>query len=125
MAEIKATENGLGIQAGKITLEGPETEYVTLAVVEYDPDETTMNEGTRVKNIIVRLPTFCRQVDRGDLITFTKHLNPMIFNGKVLAKQTYAVEGDYLPMLLLAFDSKSLGTLPTVRTKIEETRVTQ
>lgn len=31
MAEIKATENGLGIQADKITLEGPETEYVTLA----------------------------------------------------------------------------------------------
>nr|DAN13293.1 MAG TPA: hypothetical protein [Caudoviricetes sp.] len=29
-----------------------------------------------------------------------------------------------MPMLLLAFENKSLGALPTVETKIEETRVT-
>lgn len=126
MSEIKTTENGLEIEANKITLNEsePKSKYITLAVVEYDPDEGTRNEGIAVKNTIVSLPTFCRQVNRGDLITFKKPVGPQFFNGKVLAKQTYDIEGGYLPMLLLAFQNKYLGVLPTVETKIEETRVT-
>lgn len=116
MSEIKANE---------ITLNESEPKYITLAVVEYDPDEGTRNEGIAVENMIVSLPTFCRQVNRGDLITFKESVGPQIFNGKVLAKQTYDIEGDYLPMLMLAFQNKSLGALPTVETKIEEVRVTR
>lgn len=101
------------------------SKFVTLAVVEYDPDEGTRNEGIAVENMIVSLPTFCCQVDKGDLITFKESVGPQIFNGKVLAKQTYDIEGDYLPMLMLAFQNKSLGAIPTVETKIEEARVTR
>ncbi len=103
----------------------PETKYVTLAVVEYDPDEGTRSEGIAVENMIVSLPTFCCQVNKGDLITFKESVGPQIFNGKVLAKQTYDIEDDYLPMLMLAFQNKSLGALPTVETKIVEMRVTR
>ncbi|TGJ60365.1 hypothetical protein E4M16_07875 [Ligilactobacillus ruminis] len=103
---------------------GSEPKYITLAVVEYDPDEGTRNEGIKAKNIIVSLPVFCRQVNKGDLITFMKPSNPQLFGGKVLAKQTYDIEGDYLPMLLLASGGQFLGDLPTVETKIEETKVT-
>lgn len=127
MSEIKTTENGLEIKANKITLteSEPKSKYITLAVVEYDPDEGTRNEGIAVENMIVSLPTFCCQVNKGDLITFKESVGPQIFNGKVLAKQTYDVEDDYLPMLMLAFQNKSLGALPTVETKIVEMRVTR
>ena len=126
MSEIKTTENGLKIEANEITPNEsePKSKYITLAAVEYDPFEGTEDAGTITRNTIVSLPTFCHQVNRGDLITFKEAVGPQIFNGKVLDKQTYDVEGDYLPMLLLAFENKSLGALPTVETKIEETRVT-
>lgn len=123
MNEIKTTENGLEIEANKITLNESKSKYITLAVVEYDPNRTTMYEGTKVENIIVSLPTFCHQVSRGDLITFKKHLNPQPFKGEVLAKETYDVKDDYLLMLLSASNIESLETLPTVETKIVETRV--
>ena len=71
MSEIKTAENGLGIQAGKITLEGPETEYVTLAAVEYDPYEGMDCEGNEKDKTLVRLPTFCHQVGEDDKITFS------------------------------------------------------
>lgn len=127
MSEIKTTEDGLEIKANKITLNEsePKSKYITLAVVEYDPDEGTRNEGIAVENMIVSLPAFCCQVNKGDLITFKESVGPKIFNGKVLAKQTYDVEDDYLPMLMLAFQNKSLGALPTVETKIVEMRVTR
>lgn len=127
MSEIKTTEDGLEIKANKITLNEsePKSKYITLAVVEYDPDEGTRSEGIAVENMIVSLPTFCCQVNKGDLITFKESVGPKIFNGKVLAKQTYDVEDDYLPMLMLAFQNKSLGALPTVETKIVEMRVTR
>ncbi|SEM38936.1 hypothetical protein SAMN05216431_10233 [Ligilactobacillus sp. WC1T17] len=123
MSEIKTTENGLEIQANKITLEGPETKYITLAVVEYDPYEGMDCEGNDKDKTLVRLPTFCHQVNRGDLITFKTGSSSKPFQGKVLAKQTYNVEDDYLPMLLLAFN-QDLGCLPTIEVKIEEVRVT-
>ena len=75
MAGIKATENGLGIQADKITLEGPETEYVTLAAVEYDPYEGMDCEGNEKDTTLVRLPTFCHQVGEDDKITFSGKIN--------------------------------------------------
>lgn len=126
MSEIKTTENGLEIEANKITLNEsePKSKYITLAVVEYDPDEGTRNEGIAVENMIVSLPTFCRQVNRGDLITFKESVGPQIFNGKVLAKETYGFREDYLSMLLL-MSHRSLETLPNVEAKVEKVRVTR
>lgn len=98
-----------------------ESKYVTLAVVKYDPNKGTEREGDTTENEIVRLPTFCCQVDVGDSITFKSY---GIFKGEVLAKQTYDVEDDYLSMLLLA-SYRSLETLPTIETKIVEMRVTR
>ena len=136
MAGIKATENGLGIQAGKITLEGPETEYVTLAAVEYDPCEGMDCEGNEKDKTLVRLPAFCQQVGEDDKITFSGKLDvdtrlesepwnapeEWIWTGYVLAKATYEVRGPRLHMLLLGF-GQSLTSLPVVETKIEEVRV--
>lgn len=136
MAGIKATENGLGIQAGKITLEGPETEYVTLAAVEYDPYEGMDCEGNEKDKTLVRLPAFCQQVGEDDKITFSGKLDvdtrlesepwnapeEWIWTGYVLAKATYEVRGPRLHMLLLGF-GQSLTSLPVVETKIEEVRV--
>lgn len=136
MAEIKATKNGLGIQAGKITLEGPETEYVTLAAVEYDPYEGMDCEGNEKDKTLVRLPAFCQQVGEDDKITFSGKLDvdtrlesepwnapeEWIWTGYVLAKATYEVRGPRLHMLLLGF-GQSLTSLPVVETKIEEVRV--
>lgn len=136
MAEIKTTENGLEIQAGKITLEGPETEYVTLAVVEYDPYEGMDCEGNEKDKTLVRLPTFCRQVDEDDKITFSRKisvdaspeskpwnaLEEWIWTGYVLAEASYEVRDPRLHMLLLGF-GQSLTSLPVVETKIEEVRV--
>ena len=136
MAEIKTTGNGLGIQASKITLEGPETEYVTLAVVEYDPYEGMDCEGNEKSKALVRLPTFCQQVGEDDKITFSGRLDvdtrpesepwnapeEWIWTGYVLSKATYEVRGPRLHMLLLGFD-QSLTSLPVVETKIEEVRV--
>lgn len=136
MAEIKATEDGLGIQAGKITLEGPETEYVTLAAVEYDPYEGMDCEGNEKDKTLVRLPAFCQQVGEDDKITFSGKLDvdtrlesepwnapeEWIWTGYVLAKATYEVRGPRLHMLLLGF-GQSLTSLPVVETKIEEVRV--
>ena len=99
----------------------PGTKYVTLAVVKYDPNKGTEREGDTTENEVVRLPTFCRQVDVGDSITFRSFET---FCGEVLAKKTYDVEDDYLSMLLLA-SYRSLETLPTVETKTEEVRVTR
>lgn len=136
MAEIKATEDGLGIQAGKITLEGPETEYVTLAAVEYDPYEGMDCEENEKDKTLVRLPAFCQQVGEDDKITFSGKLDvdtrlesepwnapeEWIWTGYVLAKATYEVRGPRLHMLLLGF-GQSLTSLPVVETKIEEVRV--
>lgn len=136
MAGIKATENGLGIQAGKITLEGPETEYVTLAAVEYDPYEGMDCEGNEKDKTLVRLPAFCQQVGEDDKITFSGKLDvdtrlesepwnapeEWIWTGYVLAKATYEVRGPRLHMLLLGF-GQSLTSLPVVETKIEEVKV--
>lgn len=136
MSEIKATENGLGIQAGKITLEGPETEYVTLAAVEYDPYEGMDCEGNEKDTTLVRLPTFCHQVGEDDKITFSGKINvdtkpeskpwnapeEWIWTGYVLAKASYEVRDPHLHMLLLGF-GQSLTSLPVVETKIEEVRV--
>lgn len=136
MAEIKATENGLEIQAGKITLEGPETEYVTLAVVEYDPYEGMDCEGNEKDKTLVRLPTFCRQVGEDDKITFSGKISvdtrpesepwnapeEWIWTGYVLAEASYEVRDPRLHMLLLGF-GQSLASLPVVETKIEEVRV--
>lgn len=108
MAEIKATENGLGIQADKITLEGPETEYVTLAAVEYDPYEGMDCEGnekdTRPESEPWNAP------------------EEWIWTGYVLSKASYEVRDPHLHMLLLGF-GQSLTSLPVVETKIEEVRV--
>lgn len=125
MSEIKATEDGLEIKANKITLGKlePKSKYVTLAIVEYDPFEGTGDAGVTRRKDIVSLPTFCRQVDKDDLITFRAAPDCDLFSGKVLVKQTYDIEGDYLPMLLLAFDRDPQYALPTVETKIEEVRV--
>lgn len=136
MGEIKATENGLGIQASKITLEGPETEYVTLAVVEYDPYDGMDCEGDEKDKTLVRLPTFCRQVDEDDKITFSGKISvdaspesepwnapkEWIWTGYVLAEASYEVRDPRLHMLLLGF-GQSLTSLPVVETKIEEVRV--
>lgn len=136
MTEIKATENGLGIQADKIKLEGPETEYVTLAVVEYDPYEGMDCEGNEKDKTLVRLPTFCRQVGEDDKITFSGKISvdtssesepwnapeEWIWTGYVLAEASYEVRDPRLHMLLLGFD-QSLTSLPVVETKIEEVRV--
>ena len=136
MAEIKATENGLEIQAGKITLEGPETEYVTLAVVEYDPYEGMDCEANEKDKTLVRLPTFCHQVGEDDKITFSGKLDvdtrpeskpwnapeEWIWTGYVLSEATYEVRDPRLHMLLLGF-GQSLTSLPVVETKIEEVRV--
>lgn len=134
MAEIKT--NGLEIQASKITLEGPETEYVTLAVVEYDPYEGMDCEGNEKDKTLVRLPTFCRQVGEDDKITFSGKISvdtspesepwnapeEWIWTGYVLAEASYEVRDPRLHMLLLGFD-QSLASLPVVETKIEEVRV--
>ena len=136
MAGIKATENGLGIQADKITLEGPETEYVTLAAVEYDPYEGMDCEGNEKDTTLVRLPTFCHQVGEDDKITFSGKINvdtkpeskpwnapkEWIWTGYVLAKASYEVRDPHLHMLLLGC-GQSLTSLPVVETKIEEVRV--
>lgn len=136
MAEIKTTDNGLEIQASKITLEGPETEYVTLAVVEYDPYEGMDCEGNEKDKTLVRLPTFCRQVGEDDKITFSGKISvdtrpesepwnapeEWIWTGYVLAEASYEVRDPRLHMLLLGFD-QSLTSLPVVETKIEEVRV--
>lgn len=136
MAEIKTTENGLEIQASKIKLEGPETEYVTLAVVEYDPYEGMDCEGNEKDKTLVRLPTFCRQVGEEDKITFSGKISVdtspesepwnapegWIWTGYVLSEATYEVRDPRLHMLLLGF-SQSLTSLPVVETKIEEVRV--
>lgn len=136
MAEIKTTENGLEIQASKIKLEGPETEYVTLAVVEYDPYEGMDCEGNEKDKTLVRLPTFCRQVGEEDKITFSGKISvdtspesepwnapeEWIWTGYVLAEASYEVRDPRLHMLLLGFD-QSLTSLPVVETKIEEVRV--
>lgn len=98
-----------------------ESKYITLAVVKYDPDEGTRNEEIAVENEIVRLPTFCCQVDIGDSITFKSYRT---FCGKVLVKETYNIKDNYLSMLLL-MSHRSLETLPTVEAKIEEVRVTR
>lgn len=74
-----------------------------------------------VENEIVRLPTFCCQVDIGDSITFKSYRT---FEGEVLAKETYGVKDDYLSMLLL-MSHRSLETLPTVEAKVEKVRVTR
>lgn len=124
MSEIKTTENGLEIKANKITLNESKPKYITLAVVEYDPFEGTEDVGVTTSKAIVSLPTFCRQVGRGDLITFRTDSDSKPFSGKVLAKQTYDIEGDYLSMLLLAFGHDPIYALPTVEAKIEETKVT-
>ena len=100
---------------------GSGSKYITLAAVEYDPDEGTENEGNTTDIEIVRLPTFCHQVGKDDLITFKRNYN--VFKGVVLAKQTYNTEDNYLSMLLIA-SYRSLEGLSTVETKIEETRVT-
>ena len=136
MAEIKTAENGLEIQASKITLEGPETEYVTLAVVEYDPYEGMDCEGNEKDKTLVRLPTFCQQVGEDDKITFSGKISvdtspesepwnapeEWIWTGYVLAEASYEVRDPRLHMLLLGFD-QSLTSLPVVETKIEEVRV--
>lgn len=136
MTEIKATENGLGIQADKIKLEGPETEYVTLAVAEYDPYEGMDCEGNEKDKTLVRLPTFCRQVGEDDKITFSGKISvdtspesepwnapeEWIWTGYVLAEASYEVRDPRLHMLLLGF-GQSLTSLPVVETKIEEVRV--
>lgn len=135
-SEIKATEDGLEIKADKIKLEGPETEYVTLAVVEYDPYEGMDCEGNEKDKTLVRLPTFCRQVGEDDKITFSgkrdvdtrpesKPWNApeeWIWTGYVLSEATYEVRDPRLHMLLLGF-GQSLTSLPVVETKIEEVRV--
>lgn len=98
-----------------------ESKYVTLAVVKYNPDEGTRNEEIAVENEIVRLPTFCCQVDVGDSITFKSYRT---FEGEVLAKETYNFRDDYLSMLLL-MSHRSLETLPNVEAKVEKVRVTR
>lgn len=136
MSEIKTTEDGLEIKANEITLEGPETEYVTLAVVEYDPYEGMDCEGNEKDKTLVRLPTFCRQVDEDDKITFSGKISvdaspeskpwnapeEWIWTGYVLAEASYEVRDPRLHMLLLGF-GQSLTSLPVVETKIEEVRV--
>lgn len=128
MSEIKTTENGLEIEANKITLEGPKTEYVTLAVVEYNPNEALGCEGNATENALVRLPTFCHQVSEGDTVTFTRG-SIFTVRGRVLIKVTYDVEDPRLHMLMLmestapAFQDPK--NLPVVETKIEEVRVTR
>ena len=99
----------------------PETKYITLAAVEYDPDEGTKKEGYTTDIEIVRLPTFCHQVGKNDLITFRRSYK--VFKGVVIAKQTYNTEDNYLSMLLRV-SCHSLEGLSTVETKIEETKVT-
>lgn len=120
----------------EITLEGPETEYVTLAVVEYDPYEGMDCEGNEKDKTLVRLPTFCRQVGEDDKITFSGKLDvdtrpeskpwnapeEWIWTGYVLSEATYEVRDPRLHMLLLGF-GQSLTSLPVVETKIEEVRV--
>ena len=120
----------------EITLEGPETEYVTLAVVEYDPYEGMDCEGNEKDKTLVRLPTFCRQVGEDDKITFSGKRDvdtrpesepwnapeEWIWTGCVLSEATYEVRDPRLHMLLLGFD-QSLTSLPVVETKIEEVRV--
>lgn len=98
-----------------------ESKYVTLAVVKYDPNKGTEREGDTTENEIVRLPTFCRQADVGDSITFKSYRT---FEGEVLAKETYGFKDDYLSMLLL-MSHRSLETLPTVEAKVEKVRVTR
>lgn len=136
MSEIKATEDGLEIKADKIKLEGPEAEYVTLAVVEYDPYEGMDCEGNEKDKTLVRLPTFCRQVGEDDKITFSGKISvdtslesepwnapeEWIWTGYVLAEASYEVRDPRLHMLLLGF-GQSLTSLPVVETKIEEVRV--
>lgn len=98
-----------------------ESKYVTLAVVEYDLNKGTEREGDTTENEIVRLPTFCCQVDVGDSITFKRSGT---FCGKVLVKETYNIKDNYLSMLLL-MSHRSLETLPTVEAKVEKVRVTR
>lgn len=119
MSEIKATEDGLEIKADKIKLEGPEAEYVTLAVVK---GEVLGN----MKNTLVRLPTFCHQVSEGDTVAFTQNLICTV-RGRVLIKATYDVEDPRLHMLMLMQSTDPMfqdpKNLPIVEMKIEEVRV--
>lgn len=117
-------------------MEGPETEYVTLAVVEYDPYEGMDCEGNEKSKTLVRLPTFCQQVGEDDKITFSGKISvdaspeskpwnapeEWIWTGYVLAEASYEVRDPRLHMLLLGF-GQSLTSLPVVETKIEEVRV--
>lgn len=120
----------------EITLEGPETEYVTLAVVEYDPYEGMIAKETKkARRLFVcrhsanKLAKMIRSRSAEDL-TWTRGLKasrgmlPKNGSGRgtCFLKATYEVRGPRLHMLLLGFD-QSLTSLPVVETKIEEVRV--
>lgn len=136
MSEIKAMENGLEIEANEITLNESKSKFVTLAVVEYDPDEGMDCEGNEKDKTLVRLPAFCHQVGEDDKITFSGKINvdtrpeskpwnapeEWIWTGYVLVKASYEIRDPRLHMLLLGF-GQSLTSLPVVETKIEEVRV--